>query len=127
VRFSIKPVSLDANANKFWLNVEGQKVEFQKNAARKSVPLQWPGTDGSRSVSFGFEMVDGKKVNRQRDGAWAWFRVVDEAKMQDTGRDSYLITFDIDGVQASYELTANSIDNPFSLKELSSINLPLSL
>jgi len=47
--------------------------------------------------------------------------------MQDTGRDSYLITFDIDGVQASYELTANSIDNPFSLKELSSINLPLSL
>jgi type VI secretion system protein ImpL len=128
VRFSIKPVSLDANANKFWLNIEGQKVEFQKNAEKKSVALQWPGTDGSRAVSFGFEMSDGKKKTpRQRDGAWAWFRVLDEANMQDTGRDSYLITFDIDGVQASYELTANSIDNPFSLKELSSINLPLSL
>jgi type VI secretion system protein ImpL len=128
VRFSIKPVSLDANANKFWLNVEGQKVEFQKNAEKKSVALQWPGTDGSRAVSFGFEMSDGKKKTpRQREGAWAWFRVLDEANMQDTGRDSYLITFDIEGVQASYELTANSIDNPFSLKELSSINLPLSL
>jgi type VI secretion system protein ImpL len=128
VRFSIKPVSLDANANKFWLNIEGQKVEFQKNAEKKSVALQWPGTDGSRAVSFGFEMSDGKKKTpRQREGAWAWFRVLDEANMQDTGRDSYLITFDIEGVQASYELTANSIDNPFSLKELSSINLPLSL
>lgn len=128
VRFSLKPVSLDPNATKFWLNIEGQKIEFQKNAEKKSVALQWPGTDGSRSVSFSFEMADGKKKTpRQREGAWAWFRVLDQANMQDTGRDSYLITFDIDGVQANYELSANSIDNPFSLKELGSINLPLRL
>lgn len=127
VKFHLKPVSVGENVKKFWLNLEGQKIEYAKNTLKNTTAVQWPGNDGSLAVTFGFETEDGKTFRHQEEGAWAWFRVLDKANMQDTGRDSYLITFTIDELQATYELSADSIDNPFSLKELSSINFPLSL
>ena len=89
--------------------------------------FQWPGTDGSHQVSFGFDTLDGRKLHQETDGFWAWFRVLENANIQKTNLDKYLITFDIEGLQAQYELSANSVDNPFSLKAFDNIRLPSSL
>jgi type VI secretion system protein ImpL len=127
VKFNLKPLSLGANANSFWLNIEGQQITYNQNDAGKSAAFQWPGTDGSRLVSFGFETKDGKKLHKETEGQWAWFRVLEIAKIQKTDQDKYVLTFDIDGVQARYELSASSVDNPFTLREFDNIRFPASL
>jgi len=93
----------------------------------KSAPFAWPGTDGSRLVSFGFDTKDGKKLHKEIEGQWAWFRVLDMARIQKIDQTKYLLTFDIDGVQARYELSASSVDNPFSLSVFDTVRFPASL
>jgi type VI secretion system protein ImpL len=127
VKFNLKPISLDSKASKFWLIIEGQRSEFVANNPAKSAPFQWPGTDASRSVSFGFDTVDGRKLSREEQGAWALFKLLDKLSVQKTVQDSYLINFTIDGVTASYELTASSVDNPFSSSVLQAIKFSQSL
>ena len=127
VKFNLKPVSLDSNAATFWLNIEGQETKFSQNETGKSAAFQWPGTDGSRLVSFGFDTKDGKKLHKDSEGQWAWFRVLEMAHLQKIDQNKYLLTFEIDGLQAHYELSANSVDNPFSLEEFNNIHFPLGL
>jgi type VI secretion system protein ImpL len=93
----------------------------------KSAPFAWPGTDGSRLVSFGFDTKDGKKLHKEVEGQWAWFRVLDMARIQKIDQTKYLLTFDIDGIQARYELSASSVDNPFSLSVFDTVRFPASL
>ncbi len=127
IRFNLKPVSLTPNATAFWLNIEGQQSQYKTTDTSKISPFSWPGTDGSRLVSFGFETADGKKPSRRVEGAWAWFRALEIARIQRIDSEKYQLTFEIDGLQAVYELSANSVDNPFSFKEFDAIHFPQSL
>jgi type VI secretion system protein ImpL len=127
VKFSLKPLSLTSNATLFWLNIEGQQAKYSQNDPGKSTAFQWPGTDGSRLVSFGFDTNNGKKLHKETEGQWAWFRVLEMAHIQQIDQDKYLLIFDIDGLQARYELTASSVDNPFSLKAFDNVRFPSSL
>ena len=127
VKFNLKPLFLDSNATSFWLNIEGQQTKYNSNEAGKSAVFSWPGTDGSRLVSFGFETKDGKKPQKEIDGQWAWFRALEMAHIQKIDQTKYLLTFDIEGLQARYELSANSVENPFSLREFDNIHFPSSL
>jgi type VI secretion system protein ImpL len=127
VKFNLKPLSLDPNATAFWLNIEGQQSKLGAMEMGKSAPFAWPGTDGSRLVSFGFDTKDGKKLHKEVEGQWAWFRVLDMARIQKIDQTKYLLTFDIDGIQARYELSASSVDNPFSLSVFDTVRFPASL
>jgi type VI secretion system protein ImpL len=127
IRFNLKPVSLTPTATAFWLNIEGQQSQYKTTDMIKLSPFSWPGTDGSRLVSFGFETADGKKPSRRVEGAWAWFRALEMANIQRIDSERYQLTFDIDGLQAVYELSANSVDNPFSMREFDAIRFPSSL
>ena len=127
VKFTLKPLSLHPDATSFWLNIEGQQSKYSPNEAGKSAAFQWPGTDGSRLVSFGFDTKDGKKLHKEIEGQWAWFRALEMVQIQKVDQDKYILTFDIDGLQARYELSANSVDNPFSMREFDNFRLPASL
>ena len=127
VKFNLKPLTLDPNATSFWLNIEGQQTKYSPSEAGKSASFQWPGTDGSRLVSFGFDTKDGKKLHKEIEGPWAWFRLLELAHIQQTDQDKFLLTFAIDGLQARYELSASSVDNPFTLREFDNIRFPSSL
>ncbi|MFI3135956.1 MAG: type VI secretion system membrane subunit TssM [Methylococcaceae bacterium] len=127
VKFNLKPLSLDANATSFWLSIEGQQSNLTQNELGKSSAFQWPGTDGSRLVSFGFETKDGKKLHKEVEGQWSWFKVLEMAHIQQTDQDKYLLTFNIDALQARYELSASSVNNPFSLNVFNAIHFPLNL
>ncbi|NOS87184.1 MAG: type VI secretion system membrane subunit TssM [Methylococcaceae bacterium] len=127
VKFTLKPVFLTADVTSFWLNIEGQQSKYSPAEMGKNAAFQWPGTDGSRLVSFGFDTKDGKKLRKDTEGAWAWFRVLELAHIQQTDQDKYMLTFEIDGLQARYELSASSVDNPFSLSGVANLRLPSGL
>lgn len=127
IKFSLKLLVLDTRVASFWLNIEGQKSKATQLDTGKSATFQWPGTDGSRMVSFGFETKDGNKPHRATEGQWAWFKMLEKMQIKPIDQERYMFTFDIDGLQADYELSANSVNNPFSLSVFNSIHLPSSL
>lgn len=129
LNFTLKPLMLRNNPKKFWLDIEGQKTEYTQNELPRPVAFQWPGASGNHLVSFGFETADGRPLQNDTQGDWAWFKVLEKANIQQVEPNSvkFFITFDIEGVQADYELTASSVNNPFSLKEFDTLHLPASL
>ncbi|MEQ1636207.1 MAG: type VI secretion system membrane subunit TssM [Methylococcales bacterium] len=127
IKFNLKLLSLDPNVSLFWLNIEGQENKVKRTDIGKSAAFQWPGTDGSRMVSFGFETSSGSKPSRQTEGQWAWFKVLERTHIQQTEPDKYEFTFDIDGLKARYELSASSVNNPFSLSIFENVHFPASL
>jgi type VI secretion system protein ImpL len=127
VKFNLKPLTLAPSATSFWLNIEGQQSKYSQNEVGKNAVFSWPGTDGSQLVSFGFDTTDGRKLHKEVQGQWAWFRALEIAKIRKIDQTKYILTFDIDGLQASYELNANSVDNPFSPSVFDTIRFPQSL
>lgn len=127
IRFELTPVSLDAEAPQFLLDLEGQKVTYSHGPARPS-PLQWPGPEPGRvQIAFSPAAASGRS-GLTEDGPWAWFRMLDKADMnptRDPGR--FTVTFRVDNRHMRYELRASSAFNPFRLKELAEFNCPARL
>ena len=122
VAFELKPVFLDAEASKFWINIEGQQTNYRHGPIR-STQFNWPGNNPGL-VRFGFETLDGKQVSGSTEGAWAWFKLLDKMKVSKSTGNTYMITFELDGLTAKYELRASSVFNPFSLNELANYQCP---
>lgn len=114
--FTLKPAGLDARAGRVELDLDGQKVSYAHGPVQP-VHLDWPGPGGSRLVRLTFVPVaGGTPVIRTKEGAWAWFRLLQEAQLTAQGQpDLYTVTFDAGPHSASFELLADSVDNPFDL------------
>ena len=62
------------------------------------------------------------------DGPWAWFRILDKARIRRTSLpEVFRVTFSVGGRQARYELRANSAFNPFRLNDLVQFRCPQQL
>jgi type VI secretion system protein ImpL len=116
IKFELKPVFLDAKVTKFWLDIEGQTLNY-RHGPLQATNLEWPGSR-SGSVRFGFDTLEGKSLTHSEEGTWAWFKTLDAIDIQQLSWDKYLLTFDINGFTARYELRANSVLNPFGFNEL---------
>jgi type VI secretion system protein ImpL len=124
VSFELKPISLDQNVATFRFNLEGQEVVYRHGPEQVS-RLQWPGPSSGAGVRVVFEAVDGRQVSRSKEGSWAFFRLLDEALVEKTDLpERFLVTFQVDGYRARYELRAGSVTNPFGLAALKSFSCP---
>jgi type VI secretion system protein ImpL len=128
VNFEIAPVDLDASSTQVLLEIEGQTVTYNHGPPRP-VRLSWPGTSGPQQVRITFSPpVAGTPTTIKRDGPWAWFRLLDEAQVtQSSLSDRFIVTFEVGGRSATFELRANSVNNPFSLTSLEQFRCPGSL
>ncbi len=122
VQFELKPVYLDANASRFWLNLEGQESSYRHGPTR-SMRFSWPGTS-SGLVRLGFETLDGRQISDSEEGAWAWFKLLNRMQVETLPGNAYLITFSLNGLTAKYELRPSSVLNPFAFKELTEFQCP---
>lgn len=124
VSFELKPISLDENVATFRFNLEGQEVVY-RHGPEQVTRLQWPGPSAGAGVRIVFEAVDGRQVSRSKEGSWAFFRLLDEAVVQQTELpERFLVTFRVEGYSARYELRAGSVTNPFGLAALKSFSCP---
>jgi type VI secretion system protein ImpL len=115
VRFRVTPTELDADATRFLLEVDGQNFEY-RHGPERSAPASWPGQSaGPAAVTF--EMRAGGRPNAAFQGAWAWFRLLDNARLSRETEVRYDVTFAKDGHEAQVRLDAASIRNPFNDKD----------
>ena len=59
------------------------------------------------------------------EGPWALFRLFDRFEVQPTGQpEKFVVLMNLDGKHAKLEVTANSVFNPFRLREIQQFRCP---
>jgi type VI secretion system protein ImpL len=124
VSFSLKPSYLDSDVARFMLDLDGQKLTYRHGPAR-TTRLVWPAPDATGRVSVLFEDLNRKSVSDAEEGPWAWFRLLDKMQVKDTQQaDRFVVSFQLEGHTARFELRASSIINPFRMPELEAFRCP---
>ena len=124
VAFELTPVNLDARATQFTLDLGGQILDYRHGPVR-SQSMTWPSPQGIGRARIAFVDLDARETGATEDGAWAWFRLLDRARLQGTGQEElFRVSFSLGGLSAKFDLRAASVRNPFQLDELRSFSCP---
>ena len=82
--------------------------------ARAAVATSPPGASGSSGLVTG--------------GPWALFRMFDRTRIEPgNSPERFRATFTVDGRKAVFDITASSVRNPFTLRELTEFACPTGL
>lgn len=127
IGFILVPQDLSPNAARVTLNVDGQVLSYA-HAAAAPQPLTWPGPNGTNMVTLSFSPLDGSgEVIQTQTGAWAILRIIGDGNLSATSLPE---VFDLrlarGGFSGSFQLQANSVENPFDLQIFSNFSCPQS-
>jgi type VI secretion system protein ImpL len=125
LRLDFKPLLMDETITQFILDVDGQIVRYA-HGPQIPTSIQWPGPKGSNQVRIQLSPTTGSGASGVvADGPWALFRLLDRMQIEPgAAPERFRVTFNVDGRRAVFEITANSVQNPFRLRELESFNCP---
>ncbi|HEU0200448.1 MAG TPA: type VI secretion system membrane subunit TssM [Burkholderiaceae bacterium] len=125
LRLELKPIEMDATITQFTLDVDGQLVRYS-HGPQVPTAVQWPGPRGAGQVRLTVAPARaGSAAGQTFDGPWSLFRLFDGARIERTAQpEKFRVTFDIDGRKATFEVTTNSVQNPFRLRELEQFQCP---
>ncbi len=124
VAFELTPTSLDARATQFTLDLGGQILDYRHGPIR-SQSMTWPSPEGIGRARIAFVDLNARETGATEDGAWAWFRLLDRARLQPTGQEElFRVSFSLGGLSAKFDLRAASVRNPFQLDELRGFSCP---
>jgi type VI secretion system protein ImpL len=114
--FSLAPASLDSEATRVVLDVDGQSLEYRHGPIRP-VQEKWPGpANGSAAVSF--EERGGAHPSLSYQGPWAWFHMIDAGRLQPDTAVRWRLTYSLGGHTAEFALEPVSVFNPLGKTEL---------
>ncbi|SNY97457.1 type VI secretion system membrane subunit TssM [Halomonas sp. hl-4] len=129
VEFALEPISLSPDKRRSVISVDGQLIEYAHSASQR-VSMVWPnslrGGNESRVTMVPSE-VNRSPRSVTQDGAWAWFRLLDEADITNVGERELELRFNVDGGTARYRLLANGAPNPFTRSLAAGFELPSAL
>ncbi|SHH01482.1 type VI secretion system membrane subunit TssM [Marivita hallyeonensis] len=125
IQFQMMPQALDPKAQAVLLEVHGKRVHFaHRGGAPTPISLDWPGGLGLARIAFEPEASNVESI-LQKDGPWAWFRLLDAAEVRRTNvSDRKRVIFNVGGRIAIFQLQSGSVLNPFALPALSKFNCP---
>jgi type VI secretion system protein ImpL len=110
-RFTLTPDELDADVDRFRLEVDGQSMEYH-HGPPQAVSMSWPGGAVGMAIVT-FELHNGAHPQIAYQGPWALFRLLDAATVEPKSGTEFLLTFRSNGKQARLLMEAASIRNPF--------------
>ncbi len=123
-RLDLRALELKDGLQELDLDIDGQLVKF---TAGNSTPvtLTWPSQRVASQIRLSTVPAGSSIVF---DGPWALFRLFDRFEVQPTGQpEKFIVAMNLDGRHAQLEITANSVFNPFRLREIQQFRCPGSL
>ncbi|HEX3484908.1 MAG TPA: type VI secretion IcmF C-terminal domain-containing protein [Micropepsaceae bacterium] len=115
--FTLSPIEASSDVTQGSLDVEGQVLNFMRGQT-PSQKMQWPAPNSSDKARLTLTRANGQPAVIETAGPWAFFRLLDRAKMDATLPDQMTIGFDANGATASFRLRASSVRNPFHARNL---------
>jgi len=113
--FKLKPQELDDGLRGFYLELDGQSVNYEFGPLI-SDQLEWPGPNPGSGARLTLKQVRGSDITITEEGDWAWFKLLDKVQVKRlSNRSSYNVNFKASGYSAHYRLTAGSASNPYRL------------
>ena len=113
VRFDITPI--DTNAKQVTLDLDGLSIVYA-HGPQRATSVTWPGPNRMNNARLVFDPgpSSGQPV-LQATGPWALFRLFGMGTLeQNGGSDSYKLSFTVGDRNASFEIRAGSVLNPFA-------------
>lgn len=125
VRFQLVPVSLDPKVGQISIDIAGDRLVGNHGPPEKQL-FQWPGAGGKTLVRVTMTPASGGNEQVvEKDGPWALLRLLDTAHITPGGQpDKFRIAFTGAGGTGTFELTASSVNNPFTMAALRSFRCP---
>ncbi|WP_252109558.1 MULTISPECIES: type VI secretion system membrane subunit TssM [unclassified Halomonas] len=129
VEFALEPISLSPDKRRSVISVDGQLIEYAHSASQR-VSMIWPNALRGGTESR-ITMVP-SEVNRSprsvaQDGAWAWFRLLEQADITSVSERELELRFNVDGGTMRYRLFAGGAPNPFTRPLAAGFHLPSAL
>ncbi|GAC21720.1 type VI secretion system membrane subunit TssM [Paraglaciecola arctica] len=115
---AFKPIYLDSRLSKFKMSIHGQNLSYQFGRPT-STNIVWPPQDFGSSSQFSFQRRDGSEVVESKNGLFALFRLIEEAKRKQINENKVEVTFTKNDFEAIYEITGNGRVNPLIISQLS--------
>jgi len=115
VRFDITPVDLDPGASQVSLELDGTSVTYAHGPSR-STQIVWPGPNRIQNVRLVFDPPpSGGTGVLAENSPWGMFRLFGLGTLTQAGsRERYTLSFALGNRQATFELRAASVLNPFA-------------
>ncbi|MDR0481491.1 MAG: type VI secretion system membrane subunit TssM [Gallionellaceae bacterium] len=125
LRLEIKPLEMDPSIANMSLDVDGTVVRYSHGPQiAQSVP--WPGPAGRNLVLLQISGTGIGNPGLQTDGPWALHRFFDKLTISSAGPNpaKFIATANIENKKIVFEVTANSVQNPFRLRQLEEFSCP---
>jgi type VI secretion system protein ImpL len=125
VHFQLLLVSLDPKVGQISVDIAGDKL-VDSHGPVEMQQFQWPGAGGKTLVRVTMSPASGGNEQVvEKDGPWALLHLLDAARITPQGQpDKFRVTFTGAGGTATFELTASSVNNPFTLSALRAFRCP---
>lgn len=116
VRFDITPQTLDAGAKQVTMDLDGLTISYAHGPLR-ATSVTWPG--GAQRINSARLVFDPPPSSGppvvQATGPWALFRLFGMGRLQQAASsDRYTLSFQLGDREASFEIRAGSVLNPFA-------------
>ncbi|GLS26053.1 type VI secretion system membrane subunit TssM [Marinibactrum halimedae] len=126
VNFRLQPLKLDSSVRLFALELGNSRITYS-HGPRTPSSLSWTGGQELRSRII-FEDLNETVHRKHFEGDWAWFKLLDASRVEATNAANIKnITFEDNGREAQFKLTANSNINPFDSQLLKKYRAPKTL
>ncbi|MBI4696826.1 MAG: type VI secretion system membrane subunit TssM [Gammaproteobacteria bacterium] len=123
LEFAVKAVNIDVKSKAVVLDVGGQQLVFGQNQPNFQ-NVKWPSPAGGLDAAITFQEWSGRTTSRRKDGPWALFRLLEQAKLERVTADRGVATFRFDDHYVQFEIRATSVVNPLLVDEAHSFTCP---
>lgn len=124
LRLEIKPIEMDPGISSMALDVDGTIVRYSHGPQlAQSVP--WPGPRGRNQVLLQINGPAFGDAGLKTDGPWALHRFFDKLTVSaGPTPEKFVATATIQDKKVTFEVSANSVQNPFRLRQLDEFACP---
>jgi type VI secretion system protein ImpL len=129
VQFTLAPLQMSPNKRRSVINVDGQYVEYT-HGPQRAIELVWPNTlreTAESKLTLVPSEVNMSPRSLSYEGPWAFFRLLDSAKITSSSLTSVDYQFSVDNGEMTYRLSIADNSNPFTSNLLSNYQLPKTL
>jgi type VI secretion system protein ImpL len=122
--FEFRVLEMDASIEQLTLDFDGQTFRYA-HGPQLVQRVAWPGPRGTNQIRLTASSRSHGETYLSKDGPWALFRLFDEGDLRSAGApERFIASLQVSGKPVVLEVVANSVQNPFRMREISSFNCP---